>query len=216
MKFPQPMQTALQRMLADARLENQPLQACPPISLALIAAECLERPFSADEQLRIADFPAYWSVCWPGGLALANFILANPQLVAGKTLMDVGAGSGLVAIAAMLAGASKAIACDLDPAALVACEYNAALNQVPVVSLQDYREAGEMDVICAADLLYDDSNQQLLSDFHRQASSVWLAESRQPDIRHPDYELIQQSEFATEPLSSQPDPYRFAALYRSR
>ena len=74
--------------------------------------------------------PPYWAFAWPGGQALARYILDHPEEVVGQTVLDFGSGSGLVAIAAAKAGASLVCAADIDPLALVALEMNASVNRV--------------------------------------------------------------------------------------
>lgn len=72
----------------------------------------------------------YWAFCWPGGTALARYVLDRPALVAGKRVVDFGAGCGVLAVAAAKAGAATVIACDIDPVALWACQENASLNGI--------------------------------------------------------------------------------------
>jgi predicted nicotinamide N-methyase len=74
--------------------------------------------------------PPYWGFAWPGGQALARYILDRPETVRGKTLLDLGAGSGIAAIAAALAGAAQVTAAEIDPFAAAAIELNAALNGI--------------------------------------------------------------------------------------
>jgi predicted nicotinamide N-methyase len=73
--------------------------------------------------------PPYWAFAWAGGQALARHVLDHPALVRGKRVLDFGAGSGLLAIAASRAGA-VATAAEIDPFATSAIALNAALNQV--------------------------------------------------------------------------------------
>ncbi|WP_246710436.1 class I SAM-dependent methyltransferase [Martelella soudanensis] len=75
----------------------------------------------------------YWAHVWAGGLALAHHIEAEPDFVRGRTVIDYGTGSGLVAIAAAKAGAKEVFACDIDPLALEASSINADLNGVAIV-----------------------------------------------------------------------------------
>lgn len=101
--------------------------------------------------------PPYWAWCWPGGLALAQHVSANATLVAGKRVLDLGTGSGIVAIAAALAGA-KAVACDTDPTALIAAGLNAALNGVEIETRHGDLLDGpppEVDCVLVGDLFYD-------------------------------------------------------------
>src|SRR5215831_1691141 len=64
--------------------------------------------------------PPFWSFAWAGGQALARHLLDHPELVRGRHVLDVGAGSGLVAIAAARAGASRVRAAEIDPDAVAA------------------------------------------------------------------------------------------------
>ncbi|WP_088287335.1 50S ribosomal protein L11 methyltransferase [Kineosporia sp. A_224] len=76
--------------------------------------------------------PPFWAFPWPGGAALARHLLEAPDAVAGRLVVDLGCGSGLVSIAAALAGAAHVLALDLDPLALTATALNAGLNGVTV------------------------------------------------------------------------------------
>ena len=58
--------------------------------------------------------PPYWAFAWAGGQALARYVLDHPAAVAGRRVLDLAAGSGLVAIAAAMAGAAPVIAADID------------------------------------------------------------------------------------------------------
>jgi predicted nicotinamide N-methyase len=75
------------------------------------------------------DVP-FWAFAWAGGQALARFVLDHREMVEGKRVLDFGAGSGLVAIAAALAGASHVRAIEIDGFAIEAMKNNAALNEV--------------------------------------------------------------------------------------
>ena len=74
--------------------------------------------------------PPYWAFAWPGGQAIARYVLDNPDEVRGRTVLDFGAGSGLVAIAAAKAGASCVVAAEIDPLALAAIDLNSRANDV--------------------------------------------------------------------------------------
>jgi predicted nicotinamide N-methyase len=79
--------------------------------------------------------PPYWAFAWPGGQALARHLLDHPALVAGKNVLDIGAGSGLVSIAAKRAGAARVTAAEIDAFAIAAIRLNAALNEVAIEPL---------------------------------------------------------------------------------
>ncbi len=89
--------------------------------------------------------PPFWAFAWAGGQALARYLLDNPQIVAGRAVLDFGAGSGLVAIAAAKAGAARVTAAEIDPFAAAAIAVNAALNGVAIE-------------VAATDLLDDDGD----------------------------------------------------------
>ncbi|MFO1017270.1 MAG: methyltransferase [Hyphomonadaceae bacterium] len=101
--------------------------------------------------------PPFWAFAWAGGQALARYVLDHPEAVRGKSVMDVASGSGLVAIAAMKAGAASALAIDIDAFASHAAILNAELNGV-AVEVSDADPVGrptEADVILVGDLFYD-------------------------------------------------------------
>ncbi|WBB71142.1 50S ribosomal protein L11 methyltransferase [Micromonospora sp. WMMD812] len=102
--------------------------------------------------------PPYWASVWAGGQALARHLLDHPELAAGRRVLDLAAGSGVVAIAAALAGAAQVTANDIDPYAVAAVTVNARANQVTVTAtgddLLDSTEVGT-DLLVAGDVLYD-------------------------------------------------------------
>lgn len=102
--------------------------------------------------------PPYWAFAWAGGQALARYLLDHPETVAGSDVLDVGAGSGLVAIAAMKAGAHSATAAEIDPFAAAAIGLNAARNDVAVaVETNDLigRTSTPWTVVLVGDMCYE-------------------------------------------------------------
>jgi predicted nicotinamide N-methyase len=101
--------------------------------------------------------PPFWAFAWPGGQALARYVVDQPDSVRGKRVLDYGAGGGLASIAAVRAGAAHVIACDLDPLALVAQEMNAKLNGVAFErTCADCAESEfDIDVVLAGDVCYE-------------------------------------------------------------
>lgn len=99
----------------------------------------------------------YWAYHWGGGLALARYVLDNPACVAGRKVLDLGAGSGLVAIAAAKSGAAHVTAADIAPYAMAAIALNATANNVTITThLGDLTTgaAPAVDVVLVADLFY--------------------------------------------------------------
>lgn len=134
-----------------------PVPNAPEIRLWL-ADEATELWQKTEDELgEIGLPPPFWAFAWAGGQALARYVLDNPQLVAGKRVLDFASGSGLVAIAAVMAGAAHVAACDIDAFAHAAIGLNAAGNGVAVAVLpadilgQDFG----WDVVLAGDVSYE-------------------------------------------------------------
>jgi len=116
----------------------------------------------------------FWATAWSGGQALARYVLDRPVTVAGRRVLDVGSGSGLVAIAAGLAGAAAVAANDVDPYALSAITLNARANGVAVSprpgDLLD-GDGGDADVVLAGDVFYSEAIAKRMGPFlHRVAA----------------------------------------------
>lgn len=111
-----------------------------------------------DELDAIGIGTPYWAFAWAGGQALGRYILDNPSVVRGRRVVDFGAGSGMVAIAAALAGAFDAIAYDIDPVAAEAMAMNADLNDVHL-DIRTDDPVGLMDrdfeIMLVGDVFYD-------------------------------------------------------------
>lgn len=121
--------------------------------------------------------PPFWAVAWAGGQALARYVLDHPETVAGRKVIDIASGSGLVAIAAALAGASAVNAYDIDPLAVAAITVNAAANGVEVAAeradilADDARAPDGTDVVLVADAFYErDLGAQVLHYLERSAA----------------------------------------------
>ncbi|MFT4766206.1 MAG: putative nicotinamide N-methyase [Oleispira sp.] len=213
---PTSLTACIQKMLPDAGLSIQLLPQCPEIKLWLVDPIPMQRPFSQTEILAIQAYPAYWAFCWASGQVLARHLLDNPELVKGKRVMDFGAGSGVVAIAAIMAGAKQVVACDIDPDALLSCQENAKLNHVEFESHTDlFTFNQDIDVLIAADVLYDKANLPLLEVFHNKAETVLVADSRIKNFHFPPYQAIGQADSFTVPDLDELDEFRLVNLYRA-
>jgi predicted nicotinamide N-methyase len=113
---------------------------------------------SEDALARANVPPPFWAFPWAGGQALARYVLDNRDIVTGRRVLDFGAGSGLLAIAASQAGAAVIVAAEIDDFAAAAIALNAALNGVAVaVETADLigSPAGEWDVVLVGDMCYE-------------------------------------------------------------
>ncbi|PZF98930.1 class I SAM-dependent methyltransferase [Micromonospora deserti] len=119
--------------------------------------------------------PPYWASVWAGGQALARHLLDHPELAAGRRVLDLAAGSGLVAIAAALAGADRVVANDIDPYAVAAVTVNARANRVAVAAiggdLLDSEPTG-VDLLVAGDVLYSPAMAARMLPFLRRVASA--------------------------------------------
>ncbi|MEU5939832.1 50S ribosomal protein L11 methyltransferase [Micromonospora sp. NPDC047548] len=119
--------------------------------------------------------PPYWASAWAGGQALARHLLDHPELAAGRRVLDLAAGSGLVAIAAALAGAAEVVANDIDPYAVAAVTVNARANRVAVAAREGDLLDGDgtgVDLLLAGDVLYDAALAGRVLPFLRRAAAA--------------------------------------------
>jgi predicted nicotinamide N-methyase len=145
-----------------AFIRAQTVVACPPLVPEIrlhLATEITPIWQASEASLAASNLPPpYWAFAWPGGQAIARYLLDNPALVRGRAVLDFAAGSGLVAIAAAMSGATRAVANDIDAVAATAVRLNAALNEVHVET-----DAGDMldgdaagfDLVLAGDVCYE-------------------------------------------------------------
>ena len=143
-------------ILANTRL--QPVPHAPEISLWLADEVTPLWRLTEEELGEIGLPPPFWAFAWAGGQGLARWLLDHPAEVAGRRVLDLAAGSGLVGVAAMKAGASSALCADIDPFCAAAVTLNADANRVRL----DFTDADlldapppEIDVICAGDVCYE-------------------------------------------------------------
>lgn len=141
---------------ANTRLQTVP--HAPEISLWL-ADEITPLWRLTEEELGEMGLPPpFWAFAWAGGQALARWLLDHPAEVAGKRVIDLATGSGLVGIAAMKAGAASVLAADIDPFCAAAVAANARSNGVEIAftnaNLLD-APPPPVDLICAGDVFYE-------------------------------------------------------------
>jgi predicted nicotinamide N-methyase len=160
----------------------------PPL-VPEVVLHLAEEPFAAWEvTARLGPpSPPYWAFAWAGGQALGRYVLDHPQTVAGRRVLDLASGSGLVAICAARAGAREVTACDVDPLAQTAIGLNAALNEVRVDVLRDDVLARALDwpeVVLAGDVCYDPDLSAEMTRFlrrqYRRGADVLIGDPHRP------------------------------------
>lgn len=165
----------IDRNAAIARyLRLEPVPSLPDIRLYTAHPGSRLSQFAGDEN----DPPApYWAYQWAGGLALAQHFRAHPDVVAGRRVLDLGAGSGLVGIVAAKLGA-RASAAEIDPNGRAAIALNAAANDValPLIGI-DISSAPpqNIDLIAAGDVFYNAKIAGLMLPFLLRCAQAGIA-----------------------------------------
>jgi predicted nicotinamide N-methyase len=144
-----------------------PVPHAPEIALHLADEATALWQKTEDELGEIGLPPPFWAFAWAGGQALARYVLDHPEIVRGKTVLDVATGSGLVAIAAARAGACAVTAVDIDAFCAVAVGLNAAANGVDVTAetRDPVGSEGGFDVILAGDICYQRDMTEAMMDW---------------------------------------------------
>ncbi|MDG4855520.1 MULTISPECIES: methyltransferase [unclassified Mesorhizobium] len=141
-------------------LDNTALMAPPhvPEVLLHLADEAHDLWLRTEEELaEIGLPPPFWAFAWAGGQGLARYVLDHPATVQGKRVLDFASGSGMVAIAALKAGAAEVTAADIDPFCATVITLNLEANGVKA-DLVDADSIGTddgWDVVLAGDVFYD-------------------------------------------------------------
>ncbi|MEE8164699.1 MAG: 50S ribosomal protein L11 methyltransferase [Myxococcota bacterium] len=145
---------------------------CPELELWLLGDDVdLE---VACDALPKGVAPPFWAFCWGSGQALARFLLDRPDLVQGKRIVDLGAGSGIAGLAAARAGAARVVVLDRDPRARLAAQCNAELNGLEIEASHEI--PGEWDLMLAADVLFESGLRSWLLGPARQRGPILLAD----------------------------------------
>jgi predicted nicotinamide N-methyase len=164
---------------AHTVLANPPL--VPEIALHL-ATEIT--PIWQASEIFLAEHniePPFWAFAWPGGQALARYVLDHQALVRGRRVLDFAAGGGLAAIACALAGASLVEAAEIDPMAAAAMALNAAANGVTlrVLTADLVGAPCRWDLILCGDVCYEAPMTGHILPWLRQMAAqatVWIAD----------------------------------------
>jgi predicted nicotinamide N-methyase len=174
-----------------------PVSTCPRI--AVHQAPDFYRLWDAleHEQGSVCDVP-FWAAVWPGAKSLSRYILNNPDLVKGKSILDLGCGSGVVSIAASKAGAVRVVANDIDPVALHIAERDFLANGVsPVLEKRNFLEEDVLetfDLVFVVDMFYERSKSPsmlaLLKDLRRKGIEIIIADGSRPFAPKDNIELL--------------------------
>jgi predicted nicotinamide N-methyase len=143
-------------VLANTTLQSPPHVPEIKLYLADEAHDLLHR--TEDELATIGLPPPFWAFAWAGGQGVARYVLDHRQTVEDAVVLDFASGSGLVGIAAAMAGATRVIACDIDPFARPAIELNADANQAALEIRVDNMIGSDdgWDVVLAGDVFYEE------------------------------------------------------------
>lgn len=160
------------RAFVRAQTRVVPVPLVPEVSLH-VAGEVLDLWERTEERAgRTGLAPPFWAYPWAGGQALARHVLDDPASVAGRAVVDLACGPGLVGIAAATAGAALVVAVDVDRLAVAAAGLNARLNGVALTvrradllasdATATFREVVAMpaDVVLVGDAFYDRATAQ--------------------------------------------------------
>jgi predicted nicotinamide N-methyase len=129
--------------------------------------------------------PPFWVCSWPGGQAIARYVLDHPEEVRGRVVLDLGCGNGLGAVAAAMVGAARAIAADIDPLAVGAAAVTAGLNAVTVEGVDSDLlvappRVPPISCILVGDMFYERRLAEAVDPWLRSAraagASVWIAD----------------------------------------
>ncbi|MDG4855894.1 MULTISPECIES: 50S ribosomal protein L11 methyltransferase [unclassified Mesorhizobium] len=144
-----------------ANMRLQPVPSLPEIRLYTAhpgsGLRRLLEPEDGSHEHAAEPQPPYWAYAWAGGAVLARYVLDRPSTVAGRRVLDLGAGSGLVGIAAARAGAREVTAAEIDRNGIVALRLNAEANGVVIIIIGEDISAGpppSVDIVLAGDVFY--------------------------------------------------------------
>jgi predicted nicotinamide N-methyase len=195
------LQAALNELVGQTFLKWQQIPNLP-LQGYLLDLESASRPLDPQTSERVMHAPPFWGLLWPAGHLLCRTLTRHPHLVKDRSCVDLGCGSGLVAVALARAGA-HVVAADSDP---MSCE-------VTRLHLERHKLRGQVtsrwdrqaQTLFLADFLYDESNLDSLSAFQEQADEIVVVDCRLEELSRPGFHLLgQRSEVAFPDL----DPHR--------
>lgn len=195
--IPSSLTQRLNQAIKNSQLETRSVYGS---KLALLKQEGIDQlNLNAVEINQFWQTMPYWAFAWACGQAMVEFMQANPEFVKNKRVLDLGTGSGLVAITAARLGAKQAYVSDLDPYAHKAAHFNAKLNQQTLI---DWHQE-PVDILLSSDLLYDISSHLDLQALVTNTSETLMAETLKAlnlnDSSYQNFDLIHQTSSTTTP-----------------
>lgn len=184
------LREALEELIPGAQLEWQEVAG---LQALLIEEDSGSRPLPSDSVDAVMDSPPFWSLLWPSGEKLCRVLVNCPQLVEGRTVLDFGAGCGLLAVASSLAQSASVVAADCDALSQLAVRANATQNNAPIQVVGRW-ESQPVDTVLLADLLYDESNLELLALLSAQANEVVVVDSRLSELHEDGFVFLGSGE----------------------
>jgi predicted nicotinamide N-methyase len=207
----------LHKTLPDARIDINAIPNLMGMRLMLINSDYQTGPLAPEVMAAAIAEPAYWAFCWGSGLATARWLLENPDIVHNQVVVDLGSGSGVVAVAASLAGAKTVFACDIDPMAQDATTANAQINTVEVIVIESLTCLPiKADVLLMADVLYDRSNFVLIQTAKLHTTSMIIADSRIVNVEDSEFTRTHRMEALTQPNLGEFEKFRTVSFFNWR
>ena len=178
----------IHQLLPGMTLNWSEISELPGFQWYLLDASCEQQALHTDQVGLFWQNLPYWAFAWAGGVALSKYLLANPEKVAGKRILDFGCGSGLAGVVAARLGAESVDCCDLDEMALQAVQLNAQKNDVTVNAVVEW-QSKEYDCLIAADVLYDLTS---VPDLVKHCSEIdeWIV--AETNFQNPPWQDIEQ------------------------
>ncbi|MFA5504328.1 MAG: 50S ribosomal protein L11 methyltransferase [Vulcanimicrobiota bacterium] len=186
MKHESHLQEAMEALVPFAFLQ---WQAIPGTSLEgfLLNAPSASRPLDSQTADRVAEAPPFWGLLWPAGYLLCRLLAQQEELVRGRACVDLGCGSGLLAAAVARAG-GRVVAADCDPLSRSATRLHLQRQGVSAEVCPEWQ--GRTETLFLADLLYHDSNLEILEEVRARADEIVIVDCRLEELAMEGFEFF--------------------------